>query len=225
MYQTSEGGDWIFSNMVYFEIIKNGLLIPYISTEKSEYVVGDKINISWSPSPADSQLSHYWLVITSPDGKEIVGETMNLNTSFSFTVEQIGNYTIKTFATLFNSKEGEGSLTDTKTISVIAISTTSKTTTTTTSTTTTTTPTTTTLSTITSTTTTTSTTTSTTTTATTEPYFILGEHHCLFFGVPISFNGCAESVFCHFRKEPKACTEARLYVQTHHKRKADCLSF
>ena len=153
MYQTSEGGDWIFSNMVYFEIIKNGLLIPYISTEKSEYVVGYEINISWSPSPTDSQLSHYWLVITSPDGKEIVGETMNLNTSFSFTVEQIGNYTIKTFATPFNSKEGEGSLTDTKTISVIAISTTSKTTTTTT----------------------TSTTTSTTTTATTEPYFILGD--------------------------------------------------
>lgn len=149
MYQTSEGGDWIFSNMVYFEIIKNGLLIPYISTEKSEYVVGDEINISWSPSPADSQLSHYWLVITSPDGKEIVGETMNLNTSFSFTVEQIGNYTIKTFATPFNSKEGEGSLTDTKTISVIAISTTSKTTTTTTST--------------------------TTTTTTTEPAYLLGD--------------------------------------------------
>ncbi len=43
---------------------------------------------------------------------------MALNTSFSFVASEIGDYTITTYATLHNSPDGSGSLTDTKTVNV-----------------------------------------------------------------------------------------------------------
>ncbi|MDE5860686.1 MAG: CHAP domain-containing protein [Ruminococcus sp.] len=94
------------------------LVTPSISTDKSSYTAGDIVNISWTPSPDGSNLEHYWLKIDDPNGNTIVNETMNRNTSYSFTANQSGNYTITAFATPYNSPNGEGSLTDTKTIYV-----------------------------------------------------------------------------------------------------------
>ncbi|MDE6780880.1 MAG: amidase domain-containing protein [Ruminococcus sp.] len=94
------------------------LVTPTISTDKSSYTVGDTVNISWTASPSGSNLSHYWLNVIAPDGTWIYGDTMNKNTSYSFTAQQSGNYTVTTYATPIGSLEGEGSLTDTKTIYV-----------------------------------------------------------------------------------------------------------
>ena len=73
--------------------------------------------MSWKASPEESNLEHYWLVIDAPSGR-ILNETMNRNTSYSFTANEIGTYSITAFATPYNSPNGEGSLTDTKTITV-----------------------------------------------------------------------------------------------------------
>ncbi|MCM1508008.1 MAG: glucosaminidase domain-containing protein [Ruminococcus flavefaciens] len=94
------------------------MVTPSISTDKSSYTVGDTVNISWIASPSGSNLEHYWLKIDAPNGTVIINETMNRNTSYSFVVSQSGNYTVTAFATPYNSANGEGSLTDTKTISV-----------------------------------------------------------------------------------------------------------
>ena len=94
------------------------LVTPIISTDKSLYNVGDTINISWVASPSNSNLSHYWLNIINPDGTWTYGGTMNKNTSYSFIASQAGSYSITTYATPKGSMEGEGSLTDTKTIIV-----------------------------------------------------------------------------------------------------------
>lgn len=42
------------------------LVTPTITTNKSEYALGESVDISWTPSPANSNLSHYWLKIDSP---------------------------------------------------------------------------------------------------------------------------------------------------------------
>ena len=118
MYLTTEGGNWIFGDMTYFSIKATKLTIPDISTDKTSYVVGDTINISWNASASNSLLSHYWLVVKDLNGTEIIGETMDKNTSYSFTVDKAGEYTIITYATPLGSNSGEGSLTDTKIISV-----------------------------------------------------------------------------------------------------------
>ena len=94
------------------------LVTPTIHTDKSSYTVGATVNISWEASPAGSNLSHYWLNIAGPNGEYPYSGTMDLNTSYSFVVSQAGNYTITTYATPKGSKEGEGSLTDSITISV-----------------------------------------------------------------------------------------------------------
>lgn len=91
---------------------------PIINTNKEAYTVNDNVEISWKPSSENSNLSHYWLVVKDPDGTEIIGETMSKNTSYSFSASKSGEYIIITYATPIGSKEGEGSLTDTKTISV-----------------------------------------------------------------------------------------------------------
>ena len=95
------------------------LVTPTISTDKSSYNIGDTVNLSWAASPAGSNLSHYWLNLIAPDGTYVYGGTMNKNTSYSFTVSQSGDYSITTYATPIGSKDGEGSLTDTKIINVL----------------------------------------------------------------------------------------------------------
>ncbi len=91
---------------------------PTITTNKNTYNYGDIVNISWTASPSGSNLSHYWLQIFSPDGSTLLNETMNMSTSYSFKPTQSGEYKIVAWATPSGSKEGEGSLTDTKTIYV-----------------------------------------------------------------------------------------------------------
>ena len=97
------------------------LVTPTISTDKSSYNIGDTVNISWAASPSGSNLSHYWLNVIAPDGTWIYGGTMNKETSYSFVASQAGDYSITTYATPIGSKEGENSLTDTKTISVKSV--------------------------------------------------------------------------------------------------------
>ena len=94
------------------------IVTPNISFDKSTYELGDVVNISWLSSPADSNLSHYWLQITAPDGTRILNETMDYNTSYSFFPSDKGEYTVTAWATPRGSLEGEGSLTDTKKIIV-----------------------------------------------------------------------------------------------------------
>lgn len=102
----------------YSGTVVESLATPTISTDKDSYTVGDIVNLSWAASPSSSNLSHYWLIINAPDGTTILNETMNLNTSYSFTVTQEGNYTVTSFATPQGSPDGSGSLTDVATIAV-----------------------------------------------------------------------------------------------------------
>ncbi len=98
----------------------SSIVTPTISTNKDSYTVGDTVYISWTASPSNSNLSHYWLQISAPDGTRILNETMNKNTSYSFTVSQSGTYQIIAWSTPQGSISGEGSLTDTVNISVAA---------------------------------------------------------------------------------------------------------
>lgn len=104
------------------EVIKNGaaaeMIKPVISKDKSAYNIGDAVYLSWAASPANSNLSHYWLTIVAPDGSTLLNETMNKNTSYSFTVSQAGNYIVTAFATPNGSTDGSGSLTDEVTVTV-----------------------------------------------------------------------------------------------------------
>ena len=94
------------------------LNVPTIKTNNESYNIGETVNISWTASPSSSNLSHYWLQIFNPDGSTYLNDTMNKNTSYSFKVSQAGSYKIVAWATPIGSKEGEGSLTDTKYITV-----------------------------------------------------------------------------------------------------------
>lgn len=94
------------------------IVTPTISTDKSYYAVGDTVNISWTASPSDSNLSHYWLNVIAPDGTYVYGDGMGKNTSYSFIASQSGSYSITTYATPLESANGEGSLTDSVSISV-----------------------------------------------------------------------------------------------------------
>lgn len=119
MYLTTEGGDWVFSDMIYFSIKSTNLFKPTINLDKSYYTVEDTVNISWNASPSDSSLSHYWVQVILPDGSYLLDEAFNARTtSCSFLAPTIGDYTIKTFATPLGSNSGEGSLTDEKKVSV-----------------------------------------------------------------------------------------------------------
>ncbi len=95
----------------YSSSVIEPLATPTITTDKESYTVGDTVNLSWAASPSNSNLSHYWLTIDAPDGSRVINETMNLNTSYSFTVTQAGNYSATASATPKGSLMGEGSLT------------------------------------------------------------------------------------------------------------------
>lgn len=91
--------------------------VPIISTDAATYTVGDTVHISWKASPDNSDLEHYWLIIEAPSGI-ILNETMDRRTEYSFVVSEQGSYTITSFATPLNSPNGEGSLSDSRTITV-----------------------------------------------------------------------------------------------------------
>ncbi len=95
------------------------LTTPTISFDKSSYTMGDTITVSWALSPSDSNLSHYWIVVYDPDGNECFGGKIDKSQStYSFATPGVGTYSVKLFATPTGSVSGEGSLTDTKTITV-----------------------------------------------------------------------------------------------------------
>ena len=94
------------------------IVTPTIATDKSSYIVGDTINISWAASPSNSNISHYWINVIAPDGTWIHEGNMNLSTSYSFSASQEGEYTVRVYATPKGSKDGEGSLSDERKISV-----------------------------------------------------------------------------------------------------------
>ena len=102
----------------YNNKIGSNMVIPTISTDKSSYIVGDTIYTSWTASPSNSNISHYWINVIAPDGTWIHEGNMNLDTSYSFSASQEGEYTVRVYATPRGSKEGEGSLSDERKISV-----------------------------------------------------------------------------------------------------------
>ena len=94
------------------------IVTPTISTDKSSYIVGDTIYTSWVASSSSSNISHYWINVIAPDGTWIHEGNMNLSTSYSFSASQEGEYTVRVYATPKGSKDGEGSLSDERKISV-----------------------------------------------------------------------------------------------------------
>ncbi len=105
-------------NYIYKAGANDPLTTPTITTNKSAYVVGETVNVSWAASSSNSNLSHYWLNVDGPDGKAVYNLNMGKNTSYSFKVTQVGTYTLTAFATPMGSQSGEGSLSDRKTITV-----------------------------------------------------------------------------------------------------------
>lgn len=88
----------------------NDLQLPYITTDKEFYKVGETAHISWKASNS-TNLSHYWLIIEGPNGT-LINQTMNLKTSYDFVIPENGTYVITTLATPKGSTNGEGSKTD-----------------------------------------------------------------------------------------------------------------
>lgn len=119
--QAYDPGRGNFLGYVYLGISAGNepLTKPTITTNKDVYALGEKVNISWTPSSSNSVLSHYWLIINTSSGKEILNQRFNSATSYSFTPSEAGTYTINSFATPVGSQAGEGSLTDKKSIVVM----------------------------------------------------------------------------------------------------------
>lgn len=90
---------------------------PTFTLDKSEYHVGDTVTVSWTPSSAKSNLSHYWISVYCP-GDDIQRRIDPPTTTTSFVVDQVGEYTINMQATPRGSVAGEGSLSSIQTIYV-----------------------------------------------------------------------------------------------------------
>ncbi len=113
-FEKGNAGTGAFLGYVYLgvTVASDPLTKPAISTDKTSYEVGDTVNVSWTASSANSPLSHYWIIITTPSGATLVNKRIDNATSYSFTVTEEGKYHVKTFATPVGSQSGEGSLTD-----------------------------------------------------------------------------------------------------------------
>ncbi len=113
-FEAGNKGTGAFLGYVYLGVAVDSepLTKPAISTDKTSYEVGDTVNVSWTASSANSPLSHYWIIITTPSGATLVNKRIDNSTSYSFTVTEEGKYHVKTFATPVGSQSGEGSLTD-----------------------------------------------------------------------------------------------------------------
>ncbi len=109
------------STQIWSLISTASLATPTISFDKSSYTLGEAVNISWTASPAGSNLSHYWISIVDPNGKEVVGNGLGSSaTSYKFTPSSAGTYSVKVYATPVGSQSGEGSLTDTKSFTILS---------------------------------------------------------------------------------------------------------
>ncbi len=95
------------------------LKTPTITFNKSSYTEGDTITLTWTASPSDSNLSHYWINVRNPDSNLVINEKIDKSTTeYSFITPGIGTYGVTMFATPYGSASGEGSLTDTKSITI-----------------------------------------------------------------------------------------------------------
>ncbi len=113
-FEAGNSGTGAFLGYVYLGVTVGNepLTKPAISTDKTSYEVGDTVKVSWAASSANSPLSHYWIIITTPSGATLVNKRLDNATSYSFTATEEGKYHVKTFATPVGSQSGEGSLTD-----------------------------------------------------------------------------------------------------------------
>ncbi len=95
------------------------LKTPVITFNKSSYTMGDTIKIAWGLSPSNSNLSHYWITVANPAGNLVINQKIDKSqTTFSFATPGVGTYKVTMFATPYGSASGEGSLTDTKSITI-----------------------------------------------------------------------------------------------------------
>ncbi|MBQ8001492.1 MAG: hypothetical protein IJ298_09925 [Ruminococcus sp.] len=119
-FEAGNSGTGAFLGYVYLGVAVGSepLTNPDITTDKSSYIAGDTVNVSWVASSANSNLSHYWISVTDPTGAQIISERVNNATNYSFVASQNGNYTIYVSATPVGSQAGEGSLTTNTTITV-----------------------------------------------------------------------------------------------------------
>ena len=86
------------------------LTTPTVTMNKTSYEPGDTGVITWVHSNT-SILSHYWVQVTTPDGKMVVNERVAKDaTSYSYKFQTAGTYVITMSATPVGSVEGEGSL-------------------------------------------------------------------------------------------------------------------
>ncbi len=109
-----------FLGYVYLGVTQGNepLTTPDITLNKESYTISETVNISWKASSANSVLSHYWIYIASPAGKELVSQRINGGTSYNFTPTESGQYLVRVSATPIGSQAGEGSLTAEKTFTV-----------------------------------------------------------------------------------------------------------
>ena len=95
----------------------NSLIVtPTISLDKSTYDKDEIVNITWTASPEDSNLSRYWVTITAPDGTLVYDDEMEKRNYYSFVASQLGSYSITTYAIPVGFAEDV--LSDCKSISV-----------------------------------------------------------------------------------------------------------
>lgn len=109
---------WYCSNP-NFDIYSDDMNVPTFTLDKSEYHVGDTVNIVWQESSPKSNLDHYWLSVYCPNSDNDIQNRIDPPASTtSFIVSEEGEYTITMWSTPKGSEHGEGSLTDTKIIKV-----------------------------------------------------------------------------------------------------------
>ena len=87
------------------------MTMPTISIDRTSYYVGDKINISWDKTSANTDFYQYWLIINNTtNGKEYfagaTGSAGNVHAnSYSFKIPTTGNYLITVYSVPYNNKD------------------------------------------------------------------------------------------------------------------------
>ena len=90
---------------------------PTLSFNKGSYLVGETANITWTASSSQSDLKHYWLVITNTTlGKQYYGASVGTN-SYSLKLTEAGSIKVDVYAI---KNDGSG-LSDSKTFNVSTV--------------------------------------------------------------------------------------------------------
>ena len=117
-YVEEYGGHCYASNL---QKVNESIIIPTITLNKSEYLIGETVHITWAASSESSNISHYWINLIAPDGTWIDEGGQGLRTTYSFTPFQQGEYKLVVYATPKGSVSGEGSLQDEAIIAVSSL--------------------------------------------------------------------------------------------------------